>query len=456
MGRLFWKFFFFFWLAQFVTSFGVGLAIWLKNHDAERLRSEIDASPPAAFMVAAAAATLRHGGISALHGLLEENQRKPGPPVFVLDDENRELLGRQVAAETVERAKQWAAQPHNRGAAEKITAADGQTYWLFVPPPAHHGPGPSRGSGPEPRHPPMRPWMPLLVPLLAGGIVSLIFAALLAGYFSKPIRTLRAAFENAAHGRLGERIEPDMGRRRDELADLGRDFDGMTQRLQNLMDGQRRLLHDVSHELRSPLARLQAAIGLARQQPERLDETLVRIERESVRMDKLVSELLTLSRLEAGMTGKLDEDVDLNELVAAVAEDARFEAEALGIRVELVAHAQARIKGNAELLHRALENVVRNALKHTPAGKLVCIELDVEENLGNVAISVSDDGGGVPESELQAIFEPFFRGHRKNSPDGHGLGLAISRRVIAAHHGRIAANNRAAGGLCVTVSLPVA
>ena len=282
--------------------------------------------------------------------------------------------------------------------------------------------------------------------------MSLVFAALLAWYFSKPIRSLRAAFEAAADGCLDELVEPKMGKRRDELADLGRDFDSMAQRLKSLMDGQRRLLHDVSHELRSPLARLQAAIGLARQQPERLDDTLARIERESVRMDKLVSELLTLSRLEAGMAGKLDEDVDLNELLANVVDDARFEAETSGCRVEFEARGNAVVRGNAELLHRAVENVVRNALKHSPVDGLVSIALDVNDK---VAISVSDEGAGVPESELHAIFEPFFRGNQTNAPDGHGLGLAISQRVIIAHKGHIFASNRAVGGLCVTLSLPV-
>jgi len=285
--------------------------------------------------------------------------------------------------------------------------------------------------------------------------VSLVFAALLAWYFSKPIRSLRAAFEAAANGRLDELVEPKMGKRRDELADLGRDFDSMAQRLKSLMDGQRRLLHDVSHELRSPLARLQAAIGLARQQPERLDATLARIERESVRMDQLVSELLTLSRLEAGMAGKLDEEVDLNELLANVVDDARFEAETSGCRVKFEARGNAVVRGNAELLHRAVENVVRNALKHSPADGLVSIALEVNKNGRAVAISVSDEGAGVPESELHAIFEPFFRGNQTNAPDGHGLGLAISQRVIIAHKGSIFASNRGAGGLSVTLSLPV-
>ena len=150
-----------------------------------------------------------------------------------------------------------------------------------------------------------------------------------------------------------------MGRRRDELADLGRDFDRMTGQLQLLMAGQRRLLHDVSHEMRSPLARLQAAVGLLRQQPENVVAGCERIERECGRMDHLVGELLTLSRLEAGVSLGANEEIDLAELLADIVEDARFEAK--GRHIELEVSGPALMLGNAELLQRAIENVVRNA-----------------------------------------------------------------------------------------------
>ena len=294
---------------------------------------------------------------------------------------------------------------------------------------------------------------PPFMALLAGGLVSLIFAALLALYFSKPIRKLRMAFEAVANGHLDERLAPVMGKRRDELSDLGRDFDSMAQRLQQLMDGQRRVLHDVSHELRSPLARLQAAIGLARQQPERIEDSMMRIEREAVRMDSLVSELLTLSRLEVGMAGKLDEHVDLNELVSNVVEDARFEAETSGCRIKFEEQARATILGNAELLFRAVENVVRNAVKYSPVEGMVVIKMQKNDDQ-TVRICVSDEGPGVPVKDIQSIFEPFFRSEGTKTSDGHGLGLAISHRVLHAHQGSIVANNRETGGLCITITLP--
>ena len=466
MGRLFWKFFVFFWLAQLTAVVGTGVTFWLRNEMQQRIPDAVDASPPAAFHSAAAAATLRHGGVAALRGLLEESSRESGPlggpPVYAVDETQHELLGRALSPEVIAALDTLAAEPGKHSGVETV-AADGHRYLLFVPPhrrpdaPAAGappgGPGPQFAAAPQPRPP--RGGLPLM-PLAAGALVSLVFAALLAWYVARPIRNLRAAFEAAADGRLEQRLAPAMGRRRDELADLGRDFDRMAARLKSLMDSQRRLLHDVSHELRSPLARLQAAIGLVRQQPERIDDFVARIERESGRMDTLVSELLTLSRLEAGMAGKLDEAVDLGELLGDVVDDARFEAAARNCQVDLTGSRDVVLTGNGELLHRAIENIVRNAVKHAPPGSRV--DIDVAQADGRVIVRVADAGPGVAEADLQAIFAPFFRAGAakpKNSPDGHGLGLAISQRVVEAHQGTISAANRPTGGLCVTVTLPL-
>jgi two-component system OmpR family sensor kinase len=364
VGRLFWKFFIFFWLAQVTTAIGVGMAMWLHSPE----MAQFHAPPPAPGEVGFA------------------------PPAYLPPD------GRMGPP------------PHNRG------------------------------------------MLPPLVPLLAGSLVSLVFAALLAWYFSKPIRKLRSAFDALANGDMDVRLAPVMGSRRDELADLGRDFDSMAQRLQQLMDGQRRVLHDVSHELRSPLARLQAAIGLARQQPERMEDSMVRIEQEGVRMDALVSELLTLSRLEVGMTGKLDEEVDLNELVFNVVEDARFETGISSCRIEFEECCRVAVMGNAELLHRAVENVVRNAVKHSPSNSLISIKM-YKADAQMVCIAVSDDGLGVPEADMQSIFEPFFRSDATKTTSGHGLGLTIAHRVVTAHQGSISASNCTNGGLCITITL---
>jgi two-component system OmpR family sensor kinase len=293
-----------------------------------------------------------------------------------------------------------------------------------------------------------------LLPISIGILASLGFSALLAWYLATPIRYLRGAFDAVAAGKLDTRIGPRMGRRRDEIADLGRDFDRMAGQLQILVGSQRRLLHDVSHELRSPLARLQAAIGLARQQPEKLEASLDRIERESGRLDELVGELLTLSRLEAGTSGAADEEVDLVELVASIADDARFEAEAHGRRVQFSGEGEVLVQVRAELLHRAFENVIRNAVKYTREGTTVEVRVERQPTPDRLIVTVDDRGPGVPESDLPAIFEPFFRGGAGVKTAGFGLGLAIARRAIEAHGGNIQAMNRPGGGLRVEIVLP--
>jgi signal transduction histidine kinase len=291
------------------------------------------------------------------------------------------------------------------------------------------------------------------VPLAAAVLASLLFAALLAWYFARPIRALRQAFEAASHGDLAPRFAK-VGRAGDELSDLGRDFDRMTARLRRLMDGQTRLLHDVSHELRSPLARLQAAIGLAHQKPERTLASLRRIERESVRMDKLVGELLTLSRLEAGALAPGAQEIDVAELLYQIVADAQFEASAQGRAVIQEGEAEVTMLGEPDLLGRAIENVVRNAIKHSPAGATVVVAAQATGL--RLSIQVLDRGPGVAEGELATIFQPFFRSSgTEKDVEGHGLGLAIAQQVVRQHGGTIVASNRPGGGLCVEIVLPL-
>ena len=318
-----------------------------------------------------------------------------------------------------------------------------------------HGDGRGAPDGPGgpggPRFQPLTPWVPIAAAILA----SLLFAVLLAWYFSRPIRALRLAFEAAANGDLAPRFSKASGKRSTELNDLGRDFDRMTARLRSLIDGQTRLLHDVSHELRSPLARLQAAIGLAHQQPDKLAASMERIERESVRMDKLVGELLTLSRLEAGALEAAPEEISMAELLQQIADDARYEAASQGRSVALHGDGDAMVNGQAELLARAIENVVRNAIKHSGSGGAVQMDMELLPEARQLRIRVLDDGPGVPEADLEHIFQPFFRSSSA-SADGHGLGLAIARHVLQAHGGSIKAANRPERGLCVEIVLPLA
>jgi two-component system OmpR family sensor kinase len=479
MGRLFWKFFFFFFLAQLASVVGVGVTIWVNNshHDAASLG--VEASPPAKSVVEAASATLNYGGVAALQSLLQEWQHRPMPPVYAVNEAGHELLQREISDTTVHAAIEMAASFKGETAAKHILANDGHSYVLFVPAfserhagaQTHEGrpdqagdsekwdiPTPPPEAGREPGPPPRSRPVHLfpLKPLLAGAFVSLMFAAFLAWYFSKPIKNLRAAFDEAASGRLDARVGNAMGGRRDELADLGRDFDAMATRLGSLLRGQTRLLHHVSHELRSPLARLQMAIGLARQSPEKIPSSLERIELESVRMDKLVGELLELSKLESGVVKIRKESVDVSELLASVLDDARFEADAKHVEVHAGVHAHFVLDGQPDLLHRAIENIVRNALKYSPASGYVTIEVSDDPVEKLMHLTISDEGPGVPKNELEAIFQPFFRGSTAKNGEGHGVGLAIAKQVVEAHGGRIVARNHPAGGLSVEISLPYA
>jgi len=337
--------------------------------------------------------------------------------------------------------------------------AEGRTTAVRPAPPGEFGPpgeappfgrpGDPPPPFPDPHKPPPLPWLHIATGLLA----SLASAAGIAWYVARPVRRLKQAFAAASDGDLSLRVAPGMGRRRDELADLGRDFDRMSERLHNLLEAQTRLLHDVSHELRSPLARLHAAIGLARQEPARFEETMARLEREGERMNQLVGELLTLSRLEAGVQGKA-EVLELDELMAELVEDARLEAVARKQIVEVEECRGLRVLANPELLHRAVENVVRNALKHAPDGSTIRI-VSSAQAAGRCRISVFDPGPGVPEDELPFIFEPFRR-TRNAVGNGHGLGLAIARRVMSSIDGTITANNLAGGGFRVTLEMPLA
>ena len=299
--------------------------------------------------------------------------------------------------------------------------------------------------------PPPRSILPPLMPIAVGSVVSLLFAWWLAGYFARPIRILHEAFEAEANGKLETRIGTRMGSGQNELVALGEDFDRMAERLQQLVESQRRLLHDVSHELRSPLARVQAAADLLQQQPERAQELIERMQRDTGRIDALVGELLTLARLDGGTADGLDDAVDLGEIVADVVNDACFEAAAKACSIAPDADEQLMTQGNRELLHRAVENVVRNALQYTTGNS--SIEISAHAFDERIIITVGDHGPGVPDGDLEAIFEPFFRSAAR-LPYGYGLGLAITRRVVQMHHGRITAANRPGGGLLVTIDLP--
>lgn len=293
-----------------------------------------------------------------------------------------------------------------------------------------------------------------LIPFWLKGLMTVMIFALvswlLARMLTRQVRPLRLAAQRMADGDLSGRVEL---RGRDEISALGADFNLMAERLNDLLQSQRQLVRDISHELRSPLARLRVALALAERSEDRT-KALRRIEREADELEGLISELLSLARLESGQAGLERKPLRLDELVAGVVTDARFEAQADEKDVSFESQ-EVSLVGDPVLLRSAVENVVRNALRHTPAGSRVTVTMVRESDTCQVI--VRDEGAGVPESQLEDIFNPFTRTGeaRERSSGGFGLGLAIARRAMLAHGGGSSARNHPAGGLQVSLWLPL-
>ncbi|UXH77230.1 HAMP domain-containing sensor histidine kinase [Roseateles amylovorans] len=293
-----------------------------------------------------------------------------------------------------------------------------------------------------------------VVPLGSVLVTMLLTSAGLAWYLSRPIRHLSWALHRVAEGHLDTRVQDRMGRRNDEIVDLAGDFDRMARQLQQVTESRNLLLHDISHELRSPLARLQLAIGLLRQSPEQTDAMLDRIERESQRLDALIEELLTWHRLEAGAGFTPASRIDVLDLLQAIAEDAQFEAQAQGKSLRLEAQGQFVAEVHGELIYRAFENVIRNAIKFTSAGSEVQVRVEIDAATDSLNCWIEDQGPGVPPDMLDRIFEPFARVAGSENVQGVGLGLAIAQRAFALHGGEIRAQARPGGGLTMRMALP--
>jgi signal transduction histidine kinase len=278
----------------------------------------------------------------------------------------------------------------------------------------------------------------------------LVLCYLLARYLTSPLRALKAALERFGQGDFSARA---LSTRRDELGELARTFDRMAERIQNLVAAERRLLLDISHELRSPLARLGVAIELARSGENR-DSTLDRIQKEADRLNLLVGGLLQSTRAEVDPNALRAQRVRLDELLTDIVNDCSIEAAARGGSLDLEVQGPVTVTGDPELLRRAAENVIRNAIRYTPPQSAVKVRLTCDNQTAHV--QVRDYGPGVPEEALTRIFQPFYRveGDRNRESGGVGLGLAIAQRAVELHKGRLQASN-AHPGLRIEIDLPV-
>jgi two-component system sensor histidine kinase CpxA len=343
-----------------------------------------------------------------------------------------------------------------------VTSSTNKNYVFLVAPPHVTPPYAPRGHDPLPDL--LRFAFPQLpVAIAVGGATTFVLVLV----FTRPLVKLRKAARELAQGNFRTRVTEPASKsvffRGDEFQALVHDFNHMAERLESLVGAQQLLLRDVSHELRSPLARLNVALELAREDvdPDTEIEThLGRIERETERLNKLIGQLLTLSSMEAIDHVNSFEPISLNELVEQVIPDAVYEAQQRQCSVTFRANAEYVIHGNRELLYRAVENVLRNAIRYTEENSEVKIRLAAEpREMSRVAVlEISDRGPGIPETELRSIFQPFYRVDRARSAGtgGFGVGLAIAERAVKLHHGEMRAFNRAGGGTTVRLQLPIA
>ncbi|MEM9056608.1 MAG: ATP-binding protein [Pseudomonadota bacterium] len=448
MRSLFWKIFLSF-LGTMATIL-VCVVLIAFSLVAERIDDFEDMSPATALIDAAR--VLETEGREGLAQWLRENGELPGQvTLLAVDADGKDILGRPVPERLERRLR-----PRSRG----------------------DGIGPRRGgprlSGPRVRGPdgevfrlslhrvPLGPFGILGVGLARGLvlIVALIVAALasylLARYLSAPVRRLQGVTRELASGNLAARAGPSAAGRRDEIGVLARDFDAMAARLEALVKAQRELLRNITHELRSPLARITVALGLARRKRENEDADLDRIELETERLDALIGAVLRLASLDRAGRKPTPESVDLVALVDAVIHDANFEVESSGRAATRAGADALDCELDAELMHSAVENVVRNALRYTPENGAV--DVHVSNDTDTAVVRVRDYGPGVADEDLGAIFEPFYRVAEARDRDsgGHGLGLAIAKACVLLHGGTITARNATGGGLEVELRLPLA
>ncbi|MFC3652217.1 sensor histidine kinase [Dyella humi] len=271
---------------------------------------------------------------------------------------------------------------------------------------------------------------------------------------SRPVEAMRTATRRMAAGEFTTRVDQRWSDKHDELGELARDFNGMAERIEILVAHDRGVLQDLSHELRSPLARLHLILDLAQHSvdPSEAAAHFQRAEQEIARMDRMTAEMLALSRLEGDLPGMVREAVDLAVLVRDRVTAANIDAKARGIVLQMSGEGPAHVQGSGLLLERALDNVIANAIKFSPSSGIVHVDVDTHQQ--QVEVRIRDHGPGVPEEELDLLFRPFFRGTNAAQASGHGLGLAIVQRVMQAHGGEVTAQNEQGGGLKVIMRLP--
>ena len=451
MYRLFLKIFFWYWL----TAWGMIAMVLLGS----RLTGMRQVSAPnmyetvAPILASEAAKAYESGGPAAFARFSQGNGHGNERQLFLLDGSYKDVLSRPLSNDGLRVAH--AAKDgqlvvfRTRIAAYKFVSSSGHPYilMLFLKSNLRQIGELLWGEG-----------LPFSLSML---LLVTLLCFWLAYHIASPIHSIQATARKVAQGDLKARVPSSVSRRYDELAALAKDFDSMVSRLDSLIQAQKKLLNSVSHELRSPLARINLSLGLLRNGVSAdSDDLFQRLDRDIERIDLLMGQLLTLSRLEAGFSSGEREDVNLAQLVEEVAADANFEAQALGKSVSLQTTGSVILRNaDPHALRSACENIIRNAVRFTRSGSDVEIVLEVDRTAPEpwALLSVRDHGPGVPEDSLEAIFQPFYRiSGDGQATGGNGLGLAIAAEAIRLHRGTVRAENLRPTGLQIIVRLPVA
>jgi two-component system sensor histidine kinase CpxA len=454
MRSLFLKIFLWFWATMVLVALAVVIT-WSMQRDLLLSHWRATMGEAMALYAQNAAEEFDHRGLAGLNDYLQRLESSSPLRGVLLDSAGNGVTGRpshvprNLIDETVRSGEpEFTITQTGALGVQRVIGPSGRTYVFVVRLP--------RG--------PLGYRLTLRALLLRGVLailISGIICYLLTLYLTRPVLQLRRAARALAAGDLSARVPSGKARRTDEIGELVHDFNRMAERLEGLVSSQRQLISDISHELRSPLARLNVALGLARQRATPAAAApLDRIEREAERLNELIGKLLTLARLEAASGPPEETPIDVKELLAEVVADAEFEAQEIGCQVRWVEEAalpdDCCVQGSGELLRSAVENVVRNAIRYTTPGTAVEIALRCEGKWA--AIVVRDHGPGVPEAELNNLLRPFYRvaGARERQTGGAGLGLAIAERAVRLHGGSIQITNAADGpGLKVEIRLPV-
>ena len=440
---LFWKIFVSFSVAMTLTLIG---AVFVSFRLAEQV-FEADRFENRDALISRAALVLAERGEQGLREWLRNNPRLGTSSVLIIRAEGQDLLGRVVPERWLRYIRETSSAPlgdpenvRPRRLVPRLIGPDGNEYNVVFsrPPPTLFG---------------VLDWpsTQIAVLLIAVGAAALT-ALILARYLSSPIVELQNASRALAAGNLDTRVGQPSDRRKDEVGALARDFDKMAEQIQALITAKETLLRDVSHELRSPMARIRVALALAERNA--ADDTLGhlnRIEQETERLDQLVGQIILLTRLST-QTERQFETLRIDELLKEIVENARFEHPDVELNYD--AQCPGAVSGNPAELRSAIENVVRNALAFaTPPGR---VDITLRESGESIEVCVADNGPGVEPENLERIFEPFFRtdASRDHQRRGEGIGLAITARVLHRHEGSATARNRSSGGLEIVLRLP--